>query len=250
MKERLGLIDGDIYIFAAAVANEYDCQWGDWLWTRHADLDAAIAQLEDTLEGIQKTLGLNRMVVALSDKANFRKGVMPTYKYNRVGKPKPVVYQAMREYVQEVWPTYLFPSLEADDVLGILMTGDDLEQGDKVIISIDKDMMTIPGKVWNTKKEELFEITVEEADHAHLIQTLTGDSTDGYSGCPRIGPVKAERLLADTPPEDKWELITMAYDKAGLSEEVALMNARVARILRAGDYSQEEGVKLWTPETK
>jgi DNA polymerase-1 len=39
-----------------------------------------------------------------------------------------------------------------------------------------------------------------------------------------------------------------AYLKAGLTEEDALMNARMARILRAEDWDFENNeVKLWTP---
>ena len=43
--------------------------------------------------------------------------------------------------------------------------------------------------------------------------------------------------------------IAKAYDKAGLSEEYALQQARVARILRAEDYDfHNKQVKLWRPD--
>jgi hypothetical protein len=41
----------------------------------------------------------------------------------------------------------------------------------------------------------MHEITEAQADRFHMIQTLTGDVTDGYPGCPGIGPVKAEQIL-------------------------------------------------------
>jgi DNA polymerase-1 len=45
--------------------------------------------------------------------------------------------------------------------------------------------------------------------------------------------------------------VTSAYASAGLSEDVALMNARVARICRADDYDfTKKEVILWEPETR
>jgi len=242
---KVGLIDGDIYIFAAAAANEYECQWNTWLWTLHADLDNAIASLEGVLAKLVDDLKLDRLVMALSDGANFRKAVMPTYKHNRVGKRKPIVYQAMREWVQEVYEVHMYPALEADDVLGMKATDPDM-LGEKIIVSIDKDMLTIPCTSYNSNSGKTVVVTEEDADRAHLLQTLTGDATDGYPGCPGLGPVRALKLL------DKegwtWDTVLAAYDKAGLGEEVALQNARVARILRWDDYDFEnKEVKLWTP---
>ena len=72
-----------------------------------------------------------------------------------------------------------------------------------------------------------------------------GDATDGYSGCPKIGKVTASRLLNK---ECSWATVVAAYEKAGLSEDVALENARMARILLYEDWdAKEKRVKLWTP---
>jgi DNA polymerase-1 len=103
-------------------------------------------------------------------------------------------------------------------------------------------------------------VSEPRADYWHMYQTLTGDSTDGYPGCPGIGPVKAEKILeggyvVDDPGAVKtfnvnlaWGHVVAAYEKAGLSEAVALENARVARICRASDYSiKTKEVRLWTP---
>jgi DNA polymerase-1 len=77
-----------------------------------------------------------------------------------------------------------------------------------------------------------------------------GDSTDGYSGCPGVGKVKAERLLESLhTPQEMWEAVVAAYEKAGLSEAEAITQARVARILRASDYDfVNKSVKLWSPD--
>ena len=83
------------------------------------------------------------------------------------------------------------------------------------------------------------------ADRFHLYQTLVGDQTDNYKGCPGVGPVKAETALGANPT---WASVVGCYEKAGLTEEDALVQARVARILRHGEYNKMTcEVKLWTP---
>ena len=71
---------------------------------------------------------------------------------------------------------------------------------------------------------------------------------DGYSGFQRVANKTAEKIL-DEPPY--WNKVVAAYNKSGLSEEVALENARLARILRKGEYlegyDKEGDVSLWTP---
>ena len=75
---------------------------------------------------------------------------------------------------------------------------------------------------------------------------MTGDSADGYKGCPGIGEVRAEKLLKD----GTWEEVVGAYSKAGLDEEDALRQAQVAHILQSpSEYNKKTGeVALWKPE--
>ncbi len=80
----------------------------------------------------------------------------------------------------------------------------------------------------------------------HFIQTLAGDQTDGYAGVPGIGVKRAESLF-----EDKgytWETIVKAFADKDLSEEVALENARLAKILQCEDYDfDKKEPRLYTP---
>lgn len=287
---RTVLIDGDVFIYQASAAHEYEAQWDTWLWTLHAELAPAIEQFDDTVGKIVEELEADKVVVALSDDVNWRKSVMPSYKHNRVAKRKPVIYKAMREYVAETRETYQRPGLEGDDILGILSTHKFLIPGEKIIVSIDKDMNTIPGKLLNDSRARkemalgpagmfsyadfIQDVSEASADYFHLRQTLTGDVTDGYPGCPGIGPVRADELLTEglvltpserviqrgarkgeteikwtpTTPGTPWEVVVSAYASAGLSEEVALLNARVARIARAADYDfKNKEIKLWHP---
>lgn len=258
------LLDGDTVIYEAAAAHEYEAQWNEWLWTVHGDLTASIKHLDDTIDEIKKGLKSDTLIVALSDEERWRPAVMPEYKGNRRKTRKPVTYGALREYVREMYTVFQRPTLEGDDVLGILVTHPKLVTGEKIVVSIDKDMQTLPGLHLNYAHARGAEdyasfvrtITEDQANYFHLYQTLTGDKTDNYPGCPGVGPVNAEKLLAGAyaVPDNEfstavgWKIVLEAYAKKGLGEVVALQNARVARICRATDYDfKEKKVKLWNP---
>ena len=237
------LIDGDITLYQVASAIEEPIHWGNDFWTLHADAKAAYQSFDYEINKIIKRLGCvesAEIIIAFSDPTkNWRMGVLPSYKHNRKNKRKPVIYVALREYAKANYITAEYPSLEADDVLGIL-SGDD-----KIIVSDDKDLRTIPGQLYSPMKDDHIEITEIEADRNHLIQTLTGDSVDGYPGCPGIGPKRAEAVLKNST----WSEVLEAYIKAGLNEQAALQQARVAKILRKEDWDDKnKEVILWNPK--
>lgn len=243
------LIDGDTVIFSASSSTETVIQWDEWNWTLHGNLGRAIDLLRNSIGRIVEALQPDEVIVALSDAKRFRPDVMPDYKANRATSRKPVTYEPLRDYVREVYRTYQKPYLEGDDVLGILATHPKVIEGEKIIVAIDKDLNTIPGPHYNYDKELEYEVSQVDADRFLMTQTLTGDTTDGYKGCPGIGPKKAEKLLDGlTTIEEMWPVVLQAYLDAGQTEEAALQNARVARILRHTDYDyQNDEVILWTP---
>jgi len=94
------------------------------------------------------------------------------------------------------------------------------------------------------------EVTEDEADYWHMMQTLTGDTADGYPGCPGIGEKTAAKLLDEHYGDlsAMWEAVLEAYEKKKLSPEVALVQAQIARICRRNDYDfKKKEVILWTP---
>ena len=119
------------------------------------------------------------------------------------------------------------------------------------LLNQQKDFKAIPCKLYNPDKPELGveDITEGAADRHHMFQTLVGDSSDNYKGCPSVGPVKANKILDDCDgAEETWEAVLKNFDKAGLSSKHALVQARLARILRHGEYDFEtRKVKLWQP---
>lgn len=235
-------VDGDIVAYRSASACETPIHWGDGLWTLHAREDAVMHHMDVFMQDLQKQSGLKDVWTAISSKNNFRKEVSSSYKANRKNIRKPMLLNFAKDYLFQHWGGKMKDKLEADDVLGLYGTAD----MDIVIWSPDKDLLTVPSK--HFINGEIVTITQEEADKNFYIQALAGDMTDGYSGCPKVGKKTAEKILAEPP---YWEKVVTAYEKAGLSEEVALENARLARILRQGEYIERADgtgeVNLWTP---
>lgn len=238
-------IDTDILMYKAASAAETEIDWGDDLWSLYTDLKDAKDAFEAQLARITDKLGVKDYVCCLSDHTdNFRKTVDPTYKSNRKGTRKPVGYVALCEWVENTFKTVRKPRMEADDVLGLMSTKHDCV-GKCIMVSDDKDLKTVPGKLYRPTSDEQLIISEADADRFFLTQVLTGDTADGYKGVPGIGPKKAEQILGSRP---SWGSVEQAFIKAGLTRDDAITQARLARILRWSDWDDDkQEIKLWQP---
>lgn len=240
------LIDADIVLYRAAASVENEVEFEEDIWVMWTDENEAIEAFDRSVEALFEQAAFAGYLLCFSDRENFRKGVLPTYKGNRTSR-KPMAFKSIRERVLALNETQVVikPTLEADDCLGILATKYD----DYVIWSADKDLLQIPGK--HLVDGSIVTVPEEQADYFFLQQVLTGDVTDNYKGCPGIGPVKAQSILNKFDTfEGRWFAICETYVKAGLTEEDAIIQARVARILRNEDWNSEtQKVNLWTPHT-
>jgi DNA polymerase I len=240
------LIDTEVYLYRAAAACEFEAEWAPDDWTylcRHGDAQAAF---QDSIGEIRDTLPDHQPVLVFSDRVSFRYGVWPQYKANRKKYRKPAGYRTLVEWVSKAaaargWQIARLPDIEGDDVLGVLY-----EEGD-VIVSIDKDMLTIPGL--HLRNGEVMEVSRLQADLNFYAQVLVGDTSDNYPGCPGYGPVAAEKALAGCTAEvQMWEAVLKAFEKKGYGEPYAVTQARCARILRAGEYDLDSSTPLlWSP---
>ena len=195
---------------------------------------------EGELNNLRKRFDSDHITLYFSDSNNFRKVISSDYKGKRT-KRKPVGYKKLLEWCAKHYKTVRYPNLEADDALGMECH---LDPSDFILVSPDKDLKQIACRIFNGEEE--FTVSVEEADYWFWTQCLTGDPVDGYKGVPGIGAVGAKKILDKA--EDPWTAITTAYEKAGLTSDDALLNARLARILRPGEYnSTTKEPILWTP---
>lgn len=240
------LIDADILAYQVASSSEEVFEFNG-RYVLHADLNDGKREVENAIEYIMEQLDGDDYKLCLTHPYNFRKDVLESYKANRSDKRKPMILGPLRDYMVEKHKAEMYHGLEGDDIIGILASapgwrGSGMEM---IIYSADKDLKTVPGLWWNAQEARVDVITEPEANYNFFYQTLVGDTTDNYKGCPNVGPVKATKILDAGPT---WEAVVRTYEKAGLTEEDALQQARCARILRHGEYDfDQQKVKLWTP---
>ncbi len=236
----VALLDGDIIAFRCAVTNQDEFD-GEFVYDPRVVSDA----LDRMVKEWQTLAKAGTSIVCLSspDRRYFRHLIYPAYKQNRSGLQRPVALDFAIDYLHKNYKIAQRVGLEADDVMGIFMGKPELT--DPVIVSIDKDMMTIPGKIMNPGKMlRPMKVSKQSADRMVFYQALVGDSTDGYPGAKGIGPKKAEKILAECAhPLKLWLAVVEAF---GGDEEQATLMVQLAKILRHEDYNEGTGeVRLW-----
>ena len=230
------LIDADYIVYKACASAEYDVDWGDDVIMVASKFSEAYANVERELDKIKSNFFDSDLILFFSDSVNFRKRVAPSYKGHR-NRKKPVGYMRVINKLFENYECRRVAEIEADDAMGIYATSND----DCIIVSPDKDMKQIPGTLFNM--EETFTIDKQAGWEWFLIQTLSGDSTDGYSGAPGFGIKTSQKFFAENGYT--WESVVKAFKSKNLPEDIALMNARLAKILTADDY--DDGPILFNP---
>jgi len=235
------LIDADYIVYKSCAGAETEIDWGDDVIMVVSKFSEAMANVQRELTKIKSHFmwDVPEILLFFSDSVNFRKKIYPSYKGHR-NRKKPCGYRRVISELAEQYGVIRMPTLEADDAMGIYAT----ENPGNIIVSPDKDMRQIPGKLFNM--DELVEITEEEGRQWHLIQTLAGDQTDGYSGVPGIGIKRAVTLFGECGYS--WDTVVKAFTDKDLTEEDALINARLAKILTNKEYdSNKRTVIPWCP---
>jgi len=269
-------------MFRAASLSENCTCWDEEedIWTLECNHKMAKEKFNAYVDYYKRVLNGGKLVVAISDRKNFRKEVYPDYKGNRKGQRKPTGFRQLLDWILDEgvghpWKPLCKGTLEADDLIGILHT----KPGTNTIaVSDDKDFLQLPGTFARIglggREMEVFEISEEEADRFFYTQCISGDATDGYAGAKGFGFDTASKLIdgfvalelyehelksgkrkgeiemrkRERAATSYWDIVTSAYEVCGMTEEDALLTARMARILRYTDYDHmtKEPI-LWTP---
>jgi 5'-3' exonuclease len=205
------LIDADIVAYrVACTCQEDDAQ------------DFVFARAEDLVDSILVNTEADEYRLFLTGKDNFRYTIYPEYKAHRP-KEKPFWLEACRQYLIATFNAEVIDGQEADDAMGIN------QNGDTIICSIDKDLLMIPGRHYNFVKDEFINVTEEEAIKHFYMQCLTGDRADNIKGIEKVGPKKAEKILAGCVTEKQmFDAVREAYS----NDEEFIMNGRVLWIRR------------------
>ena len=226
------LIDADYFVYRAAQSAEDELEFDSDTTFVVGDFKKGRRRVQQEIDALCTRFETNKVILTFTDTVNFRKNVDPNYKGNRT-KRKPCGYSKLKKWAMGNWKSVQKPGLEADDVCGIMATNGKLKNF--ILVSPDKDMQQIPCRIYDLKSE--YTQTAELAERKLYEQCLTGDSTDGYSGAPGFGPKRAGIILDKVKSsEDYWPAVLEAYESVGCTEEDALRNLRLARILQHTDW--------------
>ena len=235
------LCDADFIVYKACAAAESEVDFGNDVILVTSNFSDAYNATKRELTKLENKLGsFTSIILFFSDSVNFRKKILASYKGHR-NRKKPCGYKRVIEALRKEYKVIIKPTLEADDTMGIYAT----KYPGNIIASPDKDMRQIPGLLYNF--DETFTIDPAEGAKWHLIQTMAGDQTDGYGGVPGIGVKRAEALFKEKGYT--WKAVVEAFTEKDLSEEEALINARLAKILTVDDYDfKQKRPILWSPK--
>lgn len=243
------LVDGDLVCFSTAIAfqKKNPFKEGDILY----DGKLALAVLEHRIRKFMSDCGSTDIEFHFScdRRDNWRRQINSEYKMNREGKLTPIGLPSLITHVMSSYPYIKEGILEADDTIALAATGK--YEGNNVVVSIDKDFLTLPTKVYNWNKKKTVKQSRKEAFKFFISQLICGDSADNFKGIHRIGPKGAAKFLDkhDKHLANIWEPLCELAAMKKHSEKYMIIQARMAYLLRDGDYDEEtKEIKLWEPE--
>lgn len=241
------------------------------------ELGHCLKIVKDTLRNIQRAMDgflaesgekVTTTEIYLTGSTNFRNKVATIpgkftkegdpvlgYKANRGDKRRPYWYEEIRTYLKHTFAARVVDGIEADDALSIAQWGGIGEFDDEpstVIVTIDKDLLNVPGWHYNpvTKKDKY--ITIAHARANFWRQVVTGDASDNIPGLYRVGPATAAKSITMVMDDEECyqtvlEMYAKAMDKAPERylphtdpAAAVLENARLLWMLQHED-------QLWTP---
>jgi len=181
------LIDADVVLYLAVSRNKEET------------LEDGIRHFKGVIKDVQEHHFVEPEDVELyfsSDGENFRKNDYPVYKSNRKGKePPPFMKEIKKHFMDTDSRAVGSPRGEADDYL-LIRAAELEEKGERwVVATVDKDLMTMPGRFYNLRTQESLSKTDREAYTFMVQQFVMGDSVDGIGGLKGWGKVKTTKLI-------------------------------------------------------
>ena len=184
---------------------------------------------------------------------NFRYGINPEYKANRKDMPRPEWLQPVRELLVVKYGAEICDNIEADDALGIAQSKPADAEGnpwykETVIVSVDKDLLMIPGNHYNFVKDEHSTVTALQGKRWFYVQLILGDKADnifGYDGkarttVPQFLQPDVDMVMSYTDERDMYAHVLDMYQMHGQGRDVMHMNAQCL-------YIQHKENDVWSP---
>lgn len=262
MKKRTALIDGDMLIFNAGLAND----------NKKKDQDGVpnpfpfhVHQLKLMLKKWLKEIGTSKYVILVGDteKSNFRYKVAKTQEYKGTRDPnnRPTYESELRDYVLTNHPSKVIKGCEVDDALGCYQ----MKYKNTIIVTTDKDLDMIPGmhydpninrqrsdgiylksykteKIYNVEDPGTLNLTLSKSNKKvcwgsgkvwFCAQMLLGDKCDNIPKIPRCGDVTTYEFLKDEQDFDKLLKIVYTIYINALKSKLTI-NAITDRFIEVG----------------
>lgn len=172
-------------------------------------LEESWSNFKRDLQVLLESIYCKDFLMAVKGEDNFRNLIFPEYKMNRHKDPN-----KQNLFVPTIRKLAVMEDLaveshgrEADDLMSI-WAHEAMKAGqDYIICSIDKDLKCIPGAHYFMRRnhEKVFHMTEIESLRFQYEQFLKGDSTDNILGVPRVGEIKARRILAPYYTEEEFQ---------------------------------------------
>lgn len=223
----IALIDGDIVAYRCAASCEPTKAKPE-----RETVDDAKHRAENLLQDIVHDTEATSYKVFLGGGKNFRKEIWPEYKAHRT-KPNPAYLPDVQQFLVEYWDATFTDGIEADDALGIASS---TEEESSVIVSIDKDLLQLPGLHYNFVTKNWTPVDSDTGDFNFWRQMVLGDRADnvfGFDGKARndvpqmlLGAINELRDMSFA--EDRFRYVLDMYD----SEERFVTNFKLLWILR------------------
>lgn len=221
----------------------------------------ALSSVKRLIARIVKSSKASTKTILLTGEDNFRDEVakFQPYKGNRVNddgtpkQPKPIHFQAIKDYLLFTMGAEMIEGEEADDQLSVRA----VESG-HTIATIDKDLNNTTGWHYNWQKDDLYFVEPIEADRNFYKQLLTGDATDHIPGLFKFTGIRASKKFKDaidemTEPYEMYKHVKNIYmdgfkkvDQKRSAKPLKWNNVAMTKLAyRADDTLTEIGRLLW-----
>lgn len=219
------LVDADVFAYSCGFASQKTVYFTQEPDVVAEPVDHALRLCKNALTGIYEEVdtwlsksgeSASPLELFMTGKDNFRDklATIREYKGHRKGKPKPVHYQAIRDYMVDVWSAVVVDGYEADDAVAIEAHNAGYDPDKIMICSVDKDLLTVPGLLYSFKRKEQMLISEAQALTSFYRQCVTGDSSDNIAGCYKAGEKAASEITEDMSELYMWQYVLELFDKS------------------------------------
>ena len=143
-------------------------------------------KINNELDKIYDNCNSDNAELYLTGSGNFRESVAVTKPYKGTrSSPRPYYFDAIRDYILDELDGILIEGIEADDAVSMEQTRDPDE--DTMVVSMDKDLINTPGKLYNPRRRVIYNIPELLSVTHMLYQMVVGDRVDAIPGLHRRG---------------------------------------------------------------